>query len=94
MTGCSPRAIILSGSPASVADAGSPRIPDQVLAADVPILGICYGEQVLCEQTGGKVGASGHREFGRADIDIVDDCALFDGVWAKGRPPARLDEPW
>ena len=82
-----PRAVILSGSPASVADAGSPRIPDQVLAASVPILAICYGEQVLCEQTGGKVGASGHREFGRADIDIVDDCALFEGVWAKGDRP-------
>ena len=82
-----PRAVILSGSPASVADAGSPRIPGQVLAASVPILGICYGEQVLCEQTGGKVGASGHREFGRADIEIVADCALFDGVWAKGDRP-------
>ena len=82
-----PRAVILSGSPASVADAASPRIPDEVLAASVPILGICYGEQVLCEQTGGRVGASGHREFGRADIDIVDDCALFEGVWAKGDRP-------
>lgn len=79
-----PRAVILSGSPASVTDEGSPRVPAAVLAADVPILGICYGEQVLCEQTGGKVGLSGHREFGRAAIDIVDDCALFEGVWAKG----------
>ncbi len=79
-----PRAVILSGSPASVTDAGSPRVPDAVLAADVPILGICYGEQVLCEQTGGRVGLSGHREFGRAGIEIVDDCALFEGVWAKG----------
>lgn len=80
----SPRAIILSGSPASVADAGSPRVPDAVLAAEVPILGICYGEQVMCEQSGGKVGTSCHREFGRAAIDIVDDCRLFEGVWAKG----------
>lgn len=79
-----PRAVILSGSPASVTDAGSPRVPDVVLAADVPILGICYGEQVLCEQSGGKVGVSGHREFGRAAIEIVDDCALFEDVWAKG----------
>ncbi len=79
-----PKAIILSGSPASVKDEGAPRIPDAILAADVPILGICYGEQALCEQTGGSVGPSGHREFGRATIDIVDDCALFDGIWAKG----------
>jgi GMP synthase (glutamine-hydrolysing) len=79
-----PRAVILSGSPASVTDEGSPRVPEAVLAADVPILGICYGEQVLCEQTGGKVGVSGHREFGRAGIEIVEDCVLFEGVWAKG----------
>jgi GMP synthase (glutamine-hydrolysing) len=79
-----PRAVILSGSPASVTDNGSPRVPPAVLAADVPILGICYGEQVLCEQTGGKVGPSVHREFGRAGIDIVEDCRLFEGVWAKG----------
>jgi GMP synthase (glutamine-hydrolysing) len=79
-----PRAIILSGSPASVTDADGPRIPDAVLGAGVPILGICYGEQALCHQTGGHVGPSGHREFGRAFIDIVDDCALFEGLWAKG----------
>jgi GMP synthase (glutamine-hydrolysing) len=79
-----PKAVILSGSPASVTDAGAPRIPDEILAADVPLLGICYGEQALCAQTGGQVGPSGHREFGRATIEIVDDCALFEGVWAKG----------
>ncbi len=79
-----PRAVILSGSPASTTDIGAPQIPPEVLAADVPILGICYGEQALCAQTGGKVGVSTHREFGRAFIDIVDDSALFDGVWAKG----------
>ncbi len=79
-----PRAVILSGSPASVTDVDAPRIPDEVLAAGVPLLGICYGEQALCHQTGGNVGPSGHREFGRAFIDIVDDCALFDGVWARG----------
>ena len=79
-----PRAVILSGSPASVADADAPQIPPNILAAAVPILGICYGEQALCAQTGGAVGPSGHREFGRAAIDIVDDCALFEGVWAKG----------
>lgn len=79
-----PRAVILSGSPASVTDVDAPRIPENILAADVPILGICYGEQALCAQTGGIVGPSGHREFGRAAIEIVDDCALFEGVWAKG----------
>ncbi len=79
-----PKAVILSGSPASVTDPDAPRIPDAVLAAGVPILGICYGEQALCHQSGGGVGPSGHREFGRAFIDIVDDCALFDGIWNRG----------
>ena len=79
-----PRAVILSGSPASVHEAGSPRIPDEVLAANVPIMGICYGEQVLCEQLGGRVGPSGHREFGRAELEIVDDCRLFHGLWQPG----------
>ncbi|WP_310497314.1 glutamine-hydrolyzing GMP synthase [Sandarakinorhabdus sp.] len=79
-----PKAIILSGSPASVTDENAPQIPPGVLAATVPILGICYGEQALCAQTGGAVGPSGHREFGRAEVEIVDDCAFFAGVWAKG----------
>ena len=79
-----PGAVILSGSPASTTDRDAPRIPDAVLTADVPILGICYGEQALCAQSGGCVAISTHREFGRAFIDIADDCALFDGVWSKG----------
>jgi len=79
-----PKAIILSGSPASVHEAGSPRVPDAVLAAGLPILGICYGEQVLCEQLGGRVGPSGHREFGRAELEILDGCRLFDGLWQAG----------
>jgi len=79
-----PAAVILSGSPASVTDPDAPQIPAGILAADVPILGICYGEQALCQQSGGRVGPSGHREFGRAFIDIVDDSALFAGLWAKG----------
>jgi GMP synthase (glutamine-hydrolysing) len=82
-----PRGVILSGSPANISDENGPRIPDEVLAADVPLLGICYGEQSLCYQLGGAVVASDHREFGRAEIDIVDDCAFFAGVWTKGDRP-------
>jgi GMP synthase (glutamine-hydrolysing) len=82
-----PRGVILSGSPANISDENGPRIPDEVLAADVPLLGICYGEQSLCYQLGGAVVASDHREFGRAEIDIVDDCAFFAGVWTKGDKP-------
>ncbi|EKF18538.1 glutamine-hydrolyzing GMP synthase [Nitratireductor pacificus] len=79
-----PKAIILSGSPASTVDIGSPRAPDVIFESGLPVLGICYGEQTMCAQLGGKVEGSDHREFGRAFLEIQDDCALFDGVWAKG----------
>jgi GMP synthase (glutamine-hydrolysing) len=79
-----PKGIILSGSPASVSEAASPRAPQAVFDTGVPVLGICYGEQALCAQLGGNVAPSDHREFGRAFLEIVDDCKLFDGVWAKG----------
>ncbi|MBM3485906.1 MAG: glutamine-hydrolyzing GMP synthase [Alphaproteobacteria bacterium] len=79
-----PRAIILSGGPASVTGEDTPRAPDAVFAAGVPVLGICYGEQTMCAQLGGVVAAADHREFGRAVLDVVDDCALFAGLWQKG----------
>jgi GMP synthase (glutamine-hydrolysing) len=79
-----PKAVILSGSPASTVDIGSPRAPDAVFNSGIPVLGICYGEQTMCTQLGGKVEAGHHREFGRAFLEVAEDSALFDGVWAKG----------
>ncbi len=79
-----PKAIILSGGPASVADIGTPRAPDAVFEMGIPVLGICYGQQTMCAQLGGKVEAGDHREFGRAYVHVHDDCALFHGVWDKG----------
>ena len=79
-----PKAVILSGSPHSTIDIGSPRAPDAIFSAGVPVLGICYGEQTMCAQLGGKVEGGHHREFGRAFLEIEDECALFEGVWAKG----------
>jgi GMP synthase (glutamine-hydrolysing) len=79
-----PKGIILSGGPASVADAGSPRAPDQIFTAGIPILGICYGQMVLCAQLGGDVRGADIREFGRAYVDITADCALFEGAWSPG----------
>ncbi|CDX23981.1 GMP synthase (glutamine-hydrolyzing) (Glutamine amidotransferase) (GMP synthetase) [Mesorhizobium sp. ORS 3324] len=79
-----PKAVILSGSPHSTVDIGSPRAPDEVFSSGIPVLGICYGEQTMCAQLGGKVEAGHHREFGRAFLEIEDDCELFDGIWAKG----------
>ncbi len=79
-----PRAVILSGGPASVHEADTPRVPEAIFASGLPILGICYGEQAICGQLGGDVEPSHEREFGRAFVDVKDDCALFDGVWSKG----------
>ncbi|NFV81241.1 glutamine-hydrolyzing GMP synthase [Magnetospirillum aberrantis] len=79
-----PKAIILSGGPSSVTEEGSPRAPEAVWSFGVPVLGICYGQQTMCEQLGGKVEPGDHREFGRAYVDIKEDCALFHGVWARG----------
>ncbi|WOJ89273.1 glutamine-hydrolyzing GMP synthase [Methylocapsa polymorpha] len=79
-----PRAVILSGGPASVHDQGAPRAPDALFSAGVPVLGICYGEQAMAAQLGGKVAAEHHREFGRAEVEVLAESALFDGVWTKG----------
>jgi GMP synthase (glutamine-hydrolysing) len=85
-----PDAIILSGSPASVNESDGPRAPMAVFDANVPVLGICYGEQLICAQLGGRVESGHHREFGRAQLRVTDDCRLFDGVWKKG----DADEVW
>jgi GMP synthase (glutamine-hydrolysing) len=80
-----PKGIIFSGGPASVTDAGSPRAPQAAFDLGVPILGICYGQLTLCAQLGGTVESSDHREFGRAMVDVVEDCELFHGVWDAGQ---------
>ncbi|MGO9360641.1 MAG: glutamine-hydrolyzing GMP synthase [Xanthobacteraceae bacterium] len=79
-----PRAVILSGGPASVLDADAPAAPMAIFSAGVPVLGICYGEQTMAQQLGGTVEGGHHREFGRATIEVTDDSALFDGVWTRG----------
>lgn len=79
-----PKAVILSGGPASVTGIESPRAPQAVFEAGIPVLGICYGQQTMCEQLGGKVETSDHHEFGRAKITITQDCPLFDGIVSVG----------
>ncbi|RIK94166.1 MAG: GMP synthase (glutamine-hydrolyzing) [Proteobacteria bacterium] len=79
-----PKGVILSGGPASVTQMGTPRAPAEVFALGVPVLGICYGEQTMAAQLGGRVESSDEREFGRAELTVTDDCALFAGVWHKG----------
>jgi GMP synthase (glutamine-hydrolysing) len=80
-----PKAVILSGGPASTGDIGSPRAPQIVFDSGVPVLGICYGQMTLCVQMGGKAESSNHREFGRAYVEIEKDCPLFEGMWAMGQ---------
>ncbi|MGE5510611.1 MAG: glutamine-hydrolyzing GMP synthase [Bacteroidota bacterium] len=79
-----PKAVILSGGPSSVTEMGTPRAPDWVWSSGLPVLGICYGEQTMVEQLGGGVEGGHHREFGRAEIEVIDDCKLFADVWKKG----------
>ena len=79
-----PRAIILSGGPASVGDAGSPRAPQRVFELGVPVLGICYGQQAMVTQLGGRVESGHKREFGRAEIDVSGQSPLLEGVWPVG----------
>src|SRR3954464_11581391 len=79
-----PKGIILSGGPASVTLEDSPRADPALFEAGVPVLGICYGQQLMAEQLGGRVVTGDHSEFGRAFLEVKDECALFDGLWAPG----------
>lgn len=80
-----PKAVILSGGPASVTAEGSPRAPHIIFDSGLPILAICYGQQTTAVQLGGVVEGGHAAEFGRADILIKDRSALFDGVWEIGQ---------
>ncbi|MTI17638.1 glutamine-hydrolyzing GMP synthase [Rhodobacteraceae bacterium RKSG542] len=79
-----PKAVILSGGPASTTEMGSPRAPQIIFDAGIPILGICYGQQTICAQLGGMVESSDHREFGRAFVTVQKSVPLFDGIWEEG----------
>jgi GMP synthase (glutamine-hydrolysing) len=79
-----PKGIILSGGPASVTEKDSPRVPEAIWTLGVPVLGICYGQQVMVHQLGGQVEAGHEREFGRAFLTIEEDHRLFSGLAPKG----------
>ena len=79
-----PKGIILSGGPSSVMWDDSPRAPQHFFEAGLPILAICYGQQTMAHQLGGTVAPSDSREFGRAFIEVIDDSALFNGLWSVG----------
>jgi GMP synthase (glutamine-hydrolysing) len=79
-----PKAVILSGGPESVHEAGSPRAPQLIFESGVPVLGICYGQMTMAAQLGGDVEGGHHREFGRADLEVKAPSRLFDGTWGAG----------
>ena len=78
-----PAGIILSGGPNSVTAADTPRADDAVFSSNVPVLGICYGQQTIVAQLGGTVEAGNSREFGRADVTITSSSPLFGDEWQK-----------
>ena len=82
--GFNPKAVILSGGPASVLEGESPRAPDEVFKMGVPVLAICYGQQTMAVQLGGEVEGGHAAEFGRADVEILRDSPLFEGFWEVG----------
>ena len=79
-----PKGVILSGGPGSVTEDFSPRAPQLIFDDQLPVFGICYGEQTMAAQLGGKVEGGHHREFGRAFLDVKKKTKLFEGVWEAG----------
>jgi len=75
-----PKAIILSGGPASVYDEGAPRPDPAIWTGDVPVLGICYGLQLMAHELGGEVAPSAKREYGPASVTLTDGEGLFRGI--------------
>ncbi|MBI3507643.1 MAG: glutamine-hydrolyzing GMP synthase [Proteobacteria bacterium] len=75
-----PKGIILSGGPASVHKKGSPTVDPKLLEAGIPVLGICYGMQLLIHLHGGKVAAAKKREYGHATVAVLEEDPLFEGM--------------
>jgi GMP synthase (glutamine-hydrolysing) len=87
----SPRGIILSGGPKSIYDAGAPAVEEALFDLGIPVLGICYGMQLLAEHFGGKVVPAGKREYGHADLESKGTPGpLFDGFFIDGKSPVWM----
>src|ERR671923_2031907 len=78
-----PKGLILSGGPASVYAAGAPRLDRRLLELGIPVLGICYGMQLLTRELGGRVEAAEVGEFGRSDLRVVEPGRLLAGLPAE-----------
>src|SRR5258706_9073690 len=84
-----PIGIILSGGPASVYEDGAPTV-DPALLDVAPVLGLCYGMQLIAHLQGGKVIGAGKREYGRAEVEVAEAGGLFAGFAAKGHLTAWM----
>ena len=80
-----PKGIILSGGPGSVYAEDSPQVDERIFGMGVPVLGICYGMQIICKHFGGIVSRSAEREYGRSELNINDDSDLFRGLSDEGK---------
>jgi GMP synthase (glutamine-hydrolysing) len=81
-----PSAVILSGGPASVGEKDAPGLDKGLLELGVPVLGICYGMQLLARCLGGQLAHSATREYGPADLSMSRNCALWDGLFREDGP--------
>ncbi|MFZ5718377.1 MAG: glutamine-hydrolyzing GMP synthase [Pseudomonadota bacterium] len=88
LDGFAPKAVILSGGPASAHEDDSPAAPQRIFELGVPVLGICYGEMTMCAQLGGAVESGHDREFGRAEIKILKESPLVEGLGDLGHTEA------
>jgi GMP synthase (glutamine-hydrolysing) len=88
------RGVILSGGPESVTDAVPPKSPQAVFDLGVPVLGICYGMQTMAQQLGGKVAASGSREFGYAQVRVDAPCTLLDAIGDRHSDGKSVLDVW
>ena len=87
-----PLGIILSGGPCSVYDADAPPADPALLSLGLPILGICYGLQFITHHLGGKVRPADKREYGHAEVSVVD--ADYTAVYGYPRIAQRMDVAW
>ena len=82
-----PSGIILTGGPSSVYDDNSPKPDSKIFDLNIPILGICYGLQIIVDAMGGSINRTNKREYGKATLSILSDQKLFHGIEIFRFPP-------
>jgi len=81
-----PQGIVLSGGPESVHAEDAPQVPDEIFDLGVPVLGVCYGMQAMCEHFGGQVAPSDEKEFGYAEVEVIAPSRMLDGIEDRRNP--------